>query len=271
MEPFIQAIIKGDLRGIIYNKIGHRWSYALKCCAISGNLQIMKYLTGDGFELQCNEKDGALKWAAIYGHLDLVKYLVQNLKCAKYPYQNCMCIKHIEYAFRHAAKNGHTNIAQYFIENGVNRHCSDDYALNWALKNKHWETILILIMENNEMVHDELALKLCRENGYLNSAKFLINWGHNFNPNSYEKNYMFILTQYPFFDIVIQDWYNVCLHFILTLSKKNILSTVKKNGWYTFSLTKIFKDIFLTRRSNKHNLLKFILKPTSLHMQLIYI
>ena len=49
-----------------------------------------------------------------------------------------------DYALRHASENGHTEIVELLLESGANVHARNDYALRWATRQNNTEIVNIL-------------------------------------------------------------------------------------------------------------------------------
>ena len=69
---------------------------------------------------------------------------------------------------------------KYFIEEGVNIHADDDYALRYAAKNGNLELVKFLV-DNNADIHayNDYAFRYAAEYGYLEIVKYLIDNGAN--------------------------------------------------------------------------------------------
>jgi len=107
--------------------------YLLRIFASRGQLQVVKYLVHNGANIHA-QSDVALGWAVRQGHLETAKYFIQ-LGCTEF----------VTSAMLVAAKHGRTNVVRHFIENGVDVHIADDYALRISAKNQHMETVEYLI------------------------------------------------------------------------------------------------------------------------------
>jgi ankyrin repeat protein len=334
-ELIYQAIKEGNLNTVDqcikanYDK-HRRNANIIKCCAINGQLEIMKYLISVGYEYFTKNKDFALKWAAIHGHAPIVKYFIHDARCCHVGKQIYYCLQcqqnfnlHYKYyyAFRAAARNGHLNIVklfcdwtpyfywqindnyafriaakyghmdifEYFIDKGVYVDDLDHYTLRWAIKKKHYNIISRLINNNNELQinafaycsltgnldamkylvglgvisennQNVLSLAYCCCYGHINILKFLISW--NFNPAQFDT--------WPF-STVHKNWQEIYFCLISAFTKKNMSDYMKiSNGDASF-LIKIFGSNFIRRHNFKYNLLKFSLRPLSMHTQLCFI
>jgi hypothetical protein len=107
-------------------------AFACGCAAISGHLEILKYLHE---EVKAPWDWGTAAWAAESGHLHVLEYLVER----KYD-------KYNEHACTYAAKNGHLDCLKYLRETA--KAPWDSYAIECAHENNHPEC-LQYILDNN--------------------------------------------------------------------------------------------------------------------------
>jgi ankyrin repeat protein len=331
---FLQAIRDDDLNTVIecvqkgYDK-RRQHIYVIKCCAINGRLDILKYLIEMGYEPHRGINDRALKWAAIHGHLPIVKYLLENFACncyvASHGLKNIIacwfCKKsyyhyphYKKHAFRLAAKYGHMDIVKYFCEDyviydddsafrfaaryghldivnyllrrtGADVENLDYYALRWSLKNKHYD-IVKRLLKNSER-SEQVALRQCAATGDLDAIKYLIGigcdptrttglvvypcgTGHidmvnfliSWNCDPLPYGFAFI-SGFP------SNWEKIQLCVISSLTKKAMFKSTIRSTDNAETVLEIVKKNYVRKCTNKHNFLKFVLKPKSLCMQWI--
>jgi ankyrin repeat protein len=115
--------------------------------------------------------DEAFALAARNGHLEVVRLLLNN-------YVNVHAQD--DYALSWAAENGHLEVVQLLLNNGANVHAGNDSALGWAAYNGHLEVVQLLFV-NGADIHagDDWALIFASRYGKLEVVRFLINNGAN--------------------------------------------------------------------------------------------
>ena len=83
-----------------------------------------------------------------------------------------------DWALRYAAFNGHLEVVQYLIDKGADIHAYDDYALRYAAINGYLEVVRYLI-DNGANIHarNDDALRCAAFNGHLEVVQYLIDKG----------------------------------------------------------------------------------------------
>ncbi len=85
-----------------------------------------------------------------------------------------------DYIFKYSARQGHLDVLQLLIENGVDLHITDEYALSVSAQNGYLEIVRYLIeVGANVGANDNEALKYSVRRGYLVIAKILMENGAN--------------------------------------------------------------------------------------------
>jgi hypothetical protein len=231
-----------------------------------------------------------LETAAFNGNFEVAKYFI-DMGCVRlcYSYGGPRC----DVAFRHAAKNGHIDIVKYFIENEYDLRRDCRYLTLWSVMcNQQIEVAqyFVSLGYGYEIIseRDYFISSVCYDK--LKYADYLISLGHDYQ-KSFGQNIFFrgYLCKHPDsvkyliklgYDISKDDYIALrscemvkdVLHYMLSsLSKRNLYTFSKKCNSYD-SITKVSSS--RTKSSNnllKCPVLKFILKPTSLHTQLMLI
>jgi hypothetical protein len=298
-------------------------SYVMKCCAIYGNLEILKYLIEAGYKPQSATKDFTVKWAAIYGRMDMLKYLIEEEKCDRYRAQS--------YALRHAAANGHVDVVEYLTDgidswelelycyhvlrmasknghlkmvnylinkccnpNNLNRDRATIWASQWALKYNQSDIALRLACDNNGKIYLESAiLETCIIKNKFETLKYFISLGCDpRNSDDYFLSACIFHSRYEIAKFLISfgcnltkeeshwrhhegyfpAWYKMYMWNISILTNKELSYCINKN--FITDRTVLYskkKNVFVRRIRDKNNLLKFILRPMSMSMQLSFI
>ena len=107
----------------------------------------------------------SLQWAASNGHTDIVKLLIDN--GVDIHFFN-------DYALRWAASNGHYDVVKLLIENGAKIHANNNEALRWAVHEGHYDVIKLLL-ENGADVRakNNEALRFASVKGYADVVELL--------------------------------------------------------------------------------------------------
>ena len=82
------------------------------------------------------------------------------------------------YALRWAAQNGHFDVVKLLLDNGADIHAFCDYALGRAAENGHFD-VMKLLLDNDADIHagDNLALRSAAQNGHFDVVKLLLDNG----------------------------------------------------------------------------------------------
>ena len=96
-----------------------------------------------------------------------------------------------DWALRCAAQNGYLEVVRYLIENGANIHAYDDCAFRYSSENGHLEVVQYLIDKGADIhTYNDDALKYAAINGYLEVVRYLIDKGANIHAdNDYALRY----------------------------------------------------------------------------------
>jgi len=190
----------------------HEVPHVCEVCALSGNIEMMKYLMIIGTP----PLDVALRIGAEYGHLDFVKYMVSIGANVRYsngmPLRMCSKNGHLEtvkylvevgadvharddIALRRAAESGHLDVVKYLVGVGANVHAVNENALICGVREGHKMVVKYLVSVGADVhAHDEYVLKLAVNNRDVLTAKYLIKIGANVHVNNvlhhatYEEN-----------------------------------------------------------------------------------
>jgi hypothetical protein len=224
--------------------------------------------TNQPFDLILKECVKYLEIAATRGHLNVVKYFVE-IGCARVrdTHDEMGCC----FAFRSAAKCGHLDILKYFVK------YFEENAEISVMKSR-WETESILNYNLNS------AMWTAAFNNKLEIVKYLTSIGCDFLSDS--KYFMMTITyesqqilkyllnlgydpgqrKYKAFEMCSQT--NMFEHMLLYLTKKSFYAYREISKWKR-PITKIVSSrIKPLKNFHKHNVLKILLRPTSLHIQL---
>lgn len=138
-----------------------------------GNLVKIKELVEDGARLAEN-KDQIAYAATNNGQLNIVKFLVENFGDDLYEEVSQKQFVDI------AAKCGHNEVINYFIEQGFNANEQGGDALVHAAENGQIDSVKFLLGKGADIHHkDDSALKWAAANGKTDTVKFLAEQGAN--------------------------------------------------------------------------------------------
>lgn len=128
---------------------------ALQDACYDGNLTEVKRLIEE-VGLNPLEKDSqALAWAAVSGRLDLVKYLISKGADPR---------ADDSWALQHAVYCGHLDIVKYLVKQGAEPKAEDSRALIWAAHKGHTEIANFLrLWEKDDILHKTIREGLINE------------------------------------------------------------------------------------------------------------
>jgi hypothetical protein len=190
----------------------------------------------------------AIRTAVKYGHLNIIQFL------EKIGVIICMSDTHTPRILELCAQYGHTHILQYFIEKG------------YVLDDKVFDLFYLGIV-----------------NGNINIVKYLVNQGHDSECSYDLLKYSFKFSYFSITSFLLECGYKIEYHngrlfggVFLKETEEQFIPYLTKRQQFAYreldfseSVLKNLDDHISTRRAiKKHNFLKFILKPMSLHMQL---
>jgi hypothetical protein len=259
----------------------HQWKTELKFFTKRGNLagieNLIKQRYGEDLNRSFEPLDvilrncvGCLEIAAEKGHLNIVKYFVNiGYAYVNDPYGSNGC----SFAFRSAAKYGHLDVVKYFVEYFENNEISTmkshlgpgsvfDYNLSEAMFTTVFNNVLsvvkYLVSIGCDFLTDRKHFKLAIQHGSHKVATYLLSLGYDPSQNNYKA---FRICNYT----------GMFEHMLLFLTKKTFYanSEIGKYGGYAMKI--ISSRIKPMKIFFKHNMLKILLKPTSLHTQLMLI
>ena len=89
-----------------------------------------------------------------------------------------------DFALIYAAKNGNLELVKFLVDKGANIHADDDWALKYAAGNGYLEVVRYLVSKGaNIHAYDDYALdcafRHAAENGHIEVVKFLVSKGAN--------------------------------------------------------------------------------------------
>jgi ankyrin repeat protein len=140
-EPLVWGTRYGNFDIMHYAvHCGAKKDSALRCCALNGYLEMVKYWQRQGANIHA-WNDDALVCASIAGQLVIVKYLIEQ-----------GCNIHIQngYALLLSARQGHLEIVQYLVEYGANISDNNITALNNAAFNGHLAIVQYLVEHGSQ-------------------------------------------------------------------------------------------------------------------------
>jgi ankyrin repeat protein len=188
-----------------------------------------------------------------------------NLQIAEYFYNlGCCPNAKDDYAMRIAASNGHLAMIKYLIDIDCDPNCLDAYPLRVSSQNGHLN-IVEYIVNLGLCTQDQYnsALICAADNGQADVVKYLVSVGANpkqTNTGVYGSEYDSLAYSHQNGQHKIHDY------LYLLLSKKDIQAYD-----YYYGSTNVSYDMITPKHLKKYNLLKFVLKPTSMAMQLSYL
>ncbi len=156
------------------------YATALHIAALSGSLEMVKYLVEHGAEINYKKTfdQTALHMAAKSGSLKIFKYLVEHgadIKCKNSLDENALYV---------AASSGSLEIVKYLVEHGADINCKNSYyqtALHNAVRSGSMEIVKYLVEHsadnNSGFLDDENALYLAASSGSLEIVKYLVEHG----------------------------------------------------------------------------------------------
>ncbi len=128
---------------------------AVHIAARKGHLNMLKYLSSQGFDLNASNAQGKvpLHEAALYGHQNLVKWLLTQEAVSHHPTDNLN-----RTPMHDAALNGHTSIVDLFLSlntaSTLHRDCDGRTALHEAAIGGHQSTLENLLRNNHVNINE---------------------------------------------------------------------------------------------------------------------
>jgi ankyrin repeat protein len=216
-------------------------------CAKFGNLGILKYLEQQGFRSQ----DGyVLDHAAENGHIDIVEYLIEK-GCS--PDISSLAL---------ATRRGHTDIVKYFINLGMDPRHDNDYVLTEAIESNNLELVKYLLsLGCDPRCESDIGLFIAIEHGYLELTMLLFNLGCQIRKQEFNT------LDVALFHRELSVYYYV----LMIMPKKEKYDYITNAQNNEKDLSTINEKLILDQTCKKNVLLKKILRPTSQHIQLIFI
>jgi ankyrin repeat protein len=271
-----------------------------KYATMDNQLEILKYLISTGLKPQCYE-NMLLRSSAYCGHMDIIKYLVEDCKVSDVTESCLICIKNgrldfVEYFIAHgfdikkhgnralekAIKCGQLDIAKFFVSMG----CDNSSNLNifrGAASANHMDTIKYFVGLGYNAA---LCLLIAAENDNLELAKYTLELGYDSDIESalaqslsYAKYGMtkYLVSMVPIVTknvIPREKWHyssNTGMEIIMPYFRKRDLFKISNRDYSYMILKYVSKQLVTKKTLLKNNLLKCVLKPKSLAMQMILI
>jgi ankyrin repeat protein len=257
--------------------------YVIKTCAECDNYACIKFFIGNKWNFDQEVKDELISYAIEYDHLDLIQLMKKH---------NYFDLKKIDQYFITACASGYVNILKYIIRLNGGIHTFSTETLNRSFSLSRSNTIKFLLQiganSTNALLeaanrgnlnlvafairygadprtHNDKALSSALRGGYYHVAKFLVSWGCNVLTNRnaliYPSSSSIQVSMYFFTSVSKRDQFT----YREILESSMLFSTAKLFHKTTKLIT---RRLSIKRNHFKNNLLKFILKPNSLHMQL---
>jgi hypothetical protein len=258
----------------------------LNAC-INGDFPLVSKLYTPYHNILSCAADG-LRLAIQYGHLDIVDYIFCLGFGADYTKDECLIdsvtyqqTKIVQYltkigcdprgrhgrAFNVCASTGNVEIFQHLLKIGPNPKNGFDPALRAASAHGHIEMVKYLIgLGCDPMSSQGYCIVHSAKNKHYDVAKYLIALTSDFDANYYALEYC-LATVYMDY-----NFYRYLLSMFSKRLRLKYLSKIYKinywiaNNWMSFSYIRLTSKNLL----RKHNMLKTILKPTSLRIQMTY-
>lgn len=125
---------------------------------------------------ECKNKDVILRlyWAAERGYLSMIKHTIEILQPVFENHNNQSIYDNV---FVYGAMNSHFNIVDYFLERGIDIHCSNDYVYRGVSKNGDLLMLEYLISKKKKAVDIDQCLYESVKKGYLDVARYLVKQG----------------------------------------------------------------------------------------------
>jgi hypothetical protein len=276
---FIEAVAAGDISKIkeFVRKgigVGQDNNQALKTAIEFGNLDVVKYLINEG----CNPRmkvDEILGYGIAFERIEIVKYLIKvgcdlaNLN-----------IRHLT----HAHINKFFKVIKRLLKMDASLVKDKEYMLLLAVNYGSIEIVKHLVDNLDEYQIEKYTLSRCLRQAIIRNhfeiVKFLMKSEFDTINTSQSEN---IWTQNTFPDIFFEEFVRIdfvhksnkiyfFLLFILTKRHRYFyLQRYHVNRLHYLAYSKLcapYKEIILCQTLKTHNMLKYVLKPMSLHMQL---
>jgi len=117
-------------------------------------------------------KDGleaCLMYACKYGDVSRVKLFIEE--DVDIHFDN-------DYALRLASSHGHLNVMQYLVEQGADIHANDDMAVRYAAEKGHLYIVQYLIEQGADIhANDDMAVRYAAVRGRLDVVQYLVEQG----------------------------------------------------------------------------------------------
>jgi hypothetical protein len=217
----------------------------------TGDIELIKNFVALGFDFKIDSCE-ALMLSAKNGHIEVVKYLI-NLGCDI----NCR----YGGALERSAIGGHLTVVKYLIEAGCRIAKNNSWPLCLAAEFNRKDIVEYLISIGCDIEsNNNYPLKRCIHFNMFEIAKYLVSMGSGIQHDNYK---------------ILEYSAPKCtkMHlFLLSVCDKRVYS-FSKNKRYRLEhmLLARSKKILTERIVRKNNLLKLILKPKSLCMQMHFI
>jgi hypothetical protein len=251
---------------------------------VKGNLEIVKFFVGRLSNLNENVSVDIVCQAGVNGHLPVLKYLV----CNRFKF-----LTEHNYFLDEVAGNGHLDVLKYYIHIGLDEKRKKSYMLTSATYGNHLPVIKYLVKKGYDYKYDNNeAFVVASGLGFLHIARYFLNLGCD--PESiYTQAFLnaienkrtaaikFMLTYVDVSNVV-----DICYRmFYKNMSYSapdykifaDILANMSRKNQYHFlsgntdqEMRKLlYPNLILNKQSSRNNFFKSVLRPQSLHIQMI--
>jgi hypothetical protein len=225
----------------------------LKAAITRGHIDVAQYLFGLNFHIGFRDK--LLGWAVFSGELAIVRYIVEkNFTILDTSDDDIASM---------AAEHGFLPIIYYLVELGFDFRPPESEALELAALSGHFETVRFLADFDDFDVED---MDINPKYEYINDI--LLSMGAEYNRAAkriFSANFALITEKHV---LKCRELDKIC-RFMLELSDKKYMYTLATNSLTQRAAIIICKDR-IQKKIRNQSVLKFVLKPKSLHLQMVY-
>jgi ankyrin repeat protein len=253
-QIFLSACSAGHLdlvKKCAGNILNSKKNNGLVLSARHGHLGIVKYLIGSGCDPKRRD-NAALVEAVKYGHFDVVKYLV-----------DCGCDPRVNnsHVLLLCVRNSRWLMAGYFLNLGCKINYDWEIVVEQEARKGNLESIK-LIMDNGHCCVSTYTYSIiyaAAKRGFVDIVKYLVSIAYN--------------SQYHYGCVLMKiEWYNFKIsRYLLEITDKRTKYKCSKKYSYVANYFVSQNTLCVNHNKKKHNVLKHILRPKSLRMQMILI